>query len=170
VLNECNSPLRGLFLVGIASIVMALLLAIAERSARHTRGFGDLRTADCLWVGLAQAFAVIPGVSRSGATLTAGLFCSMRRDTAARFSFLLGLPAITLAGFYELYVLLRADLPAQGWLLLGLGLLTASITAFVVIYGLLHYLERRSTWVFVWYRLFMGAALVIGVASGYLNN
>ncbi len=170
VLNGCNSPLRGLMLVGIASIVMAVLLAVSEKTARHNRGFTELRLSDCLWVGVAQAFAVIPGVSRSGATLTAGLFCGMRRETAARFSFLLGLPAITLAGFYELYLLLKAQLPLEGWLLLGVGLVTASITAFVVIYGLLHYLERRSTWIFVWYRFIMGAALVAGVASGYLSN
>ncbi|MGA2552218.1 MAG: undecaprenyl-diphosphate phosphatase [Burkholderiaceae bacterium] len=170
VLNGCNSPLRSLLVVGGASIVMALLLAVAERAARHIRGFADLRLRDCIWVGVAQAFAVIPGVSRSGATLTAGLFCSMQRETAARFSFLLGLPAITIAGFYEIYVLLRADLPVHAWYLLGVGLVTASITAFGVIYGLLHFLERRSTWTFVWYRFFMGLALMIGVLSGFLKN
>jgi undecaprenyl-diphosphatase len=170
VLNGCNSPLRGLLVIGVASIVMAILLAIAERVARHRRGFGALQLEDCLWVGIAQALAVIPGVSRSGATLTAGLFCNMKRGTAARFSFLLGLPAITLAGFYELFVLVRAQVPAEGWALLGVGLITASATAFVVIYGLLNYLETRTTWIFVWYRFFMGVGLVLGVLSGYLNN
>jgi undecaprenyl-diphosphatase len=170
LLNSCHSPLRGLLVIGIASIVMALLLAVAERSARHTRAFSALRLRDCLIVGVAQAFALIPGVSRSGSTLTAGLFCGMQRETAARFSFLLGLPAITLAGAYEVFVLVRAGLSSEGWITLAIGLVFASVTAFFAIYALLHYLEKRSTWVFVWYRLAMGVALVAAVATGVLAN
>lgn len=170
VLNGCNSPLRGLMVVGAASVVMALLLAAAERLARHARRFDQLSITDCIVVGCAQAFALVPGVSRSGSTLTAALFCGMERETAARFSFLLGLPAITLAGAYEVFVLMRAHLPAHGWELLGVGLISSSITAFFAIYGLLHYLEKRSTWVFVWYRFLMGVGLIAGVASGFLNG
>src|SRR5580698_214564 len=115
ILNGCHSLLRGLIVIGIASITMSVLLAIAERAARHTRSFSQLTLSDGVWVGLAQGLALIPGVSRSGATLTAALFRGMERETAARFSFLLGLPAITLAGFYELYVLLKAGLSSEGW-------------------------------------------------------
>ncbi len=168
VLNGCNSPLRGLMVIGVASIVMACLLALAEKLARHSRGFSELSLRDCLIVGLAQAFALIPGVSRSGATLTAGLFSGMQRETAARFSFLLGLPAITLAGAYEIVLLWRAGLPAAGWEILAIGLVSASVTAFLAIYALLHYLEKRSTFVFVWYRLAMGVGLVTAVLSGVL--
>jgi len=170
VLNGCHSPLRGLLVIGIASIAMSILLAISERVARHSRGFGQIGLRDGIIVGIAQAFALIPGVSRSGATLTAALFCGMERETAARFSFLLGLPAITLAGLYELYVLIKAGLSADGWITLLIGLLCASLTAFLAIYGLLRYLERRSTWLFVWYRLIFGVAIVAGVAAGYLRN
>jgi undecaprenyl-diphosphatase len=170
VLNGCNSPLRGLMVVGVSSIVMALLLALAEKTARHDRPFGTLSLRDCIIVGLAQAFALVPGVSRSGSTLTAGLFCGMQRETAARFSFLLGLPAVTLAGAYELFVLARAGLPEDAWISLFIGLAFASVTAFAAIYALLHYLERRSTWLFVWYRLAMGVALVASVATGLLPN
>lgn len=170
VLNGCHSPLRGLLVIGVASIVMSLLLALSERFARHSRGFADISLRDGLIVGLAQAFALIPGVSRSGATLTAALFCGMERETAARFSFLLGLPAITLAGFYEIHVLIKVGLGTPGWITLLIGLLCASLTAFLAIYGLLHYLERRSTWLFVWYRLIFGMAIVAGVAAGYLRN
>ena len=125
---------------------------------------------DGIIVGLAQALSFIPGVSRSGATLTAGLFCGMERETAARFSFLLGLPAITLAGLYELRVLYKAGLSSDGWVTLLIGLAFASVTAFVAIYGLLRYLERRSTWIFVWYRLIFGVIIVVGVLTGHLQN
>jgi undecaprenyl-diphosphatase len=170
VLNGCHSPLRGLLVIGCASIAMAVLLGIAEKWARHRRRFADITLRDGIIVGVAQAFALIPGVSRSGATLTAGLFCGLERETAARFSFLLGLPAITLAGLYELRVLFKAGLSSDGWITLLIGLLFASVTAFIAIYGLLRYLERRSTWIFVWYRLAFGMAIVVAVATGHLHN
>ena len=170
VLNGCHSPLRGMLVIGSASIAMSLLLAIAEKFARHRRTFTQLTLRDGIIVGLAQAFALIPGVSRSGATLTAGLFCGMDRETAARFSFLLGLPAVTLAGLYELRVLFKAGLNSDGWVTLLIGLLTASVTAFIAIYALLHYLEKRSTWIFVWYRLLFGIGIVAAVVAGYLPN
>jgi undecaprenyl-diphosphatase len=170
VLNACHSPLRGLLVIGLASIVMSFLLALAEKTARHRRGFGDITLRDGLIVGLAQALAVIPGVSRSGSTLTAALFCGMERETAARFSFLLGLPAITLAGLFELRVLYKAGLNSEGWETLLVGLVCASVAAFAAIYGLMHYLERRSTWIFIWYRLLFGAGLVLAVLGGYLHN
>jgi undecaprenyl-diphosphatase len=170
VLNGCHSPLRGLLVVGSASIVMSLLLALAEKMARHRRPFAEITLRDGIIVGLAQAFALVPGVSRSGATLTAGLFCGMQRETAARFSFLLGLPAVTLAGLYELRVLFKAGLSSDGWITLLIGLLFASITAFIAIYGLLRYLERRSTWIFVWYRLIFGIGIVVAVLGGYLHD
>jgi undecaprenyl-diphosphatase len=170
VLNGCHSPLRGLLVIGIASIVMSLLLAVAEKFARHRRTFAQITLADGVMVGLAQMLALVPGVSRSGATLTAGLFRGMERETAARFSFLLGLPAVTLAGLYELRVLFKAGLSSDGWITLGIGLLFASVTAFAAIYGLLRYLERRSTWIFVWYRLIFGVGIVAAVLGGYLHN
>jgi undecaprenyl-diphosphatase len=83
---------------------------------------------------------------------------------------LLGLPAVTLAGLYELLVLFKAGLSSDGWITLLIGLVFASITAFFAIYGLLHYLERRSTWIFVWYRLIFGIGIVAAVLSGHLHN
>jgi undecaprenyl-diphosphatase len=170
ILNGCHSPLRGLLVIGVASICMSLLLGLAEKSARHRRKFSEITVGDGIIVGIAQAFALIPGVSRSGATLTAALFCGMERETAARFSFLLGLPAITLAGLFELRVLFKSGLNSQGWLTLLIGLSFASVTAFVAIYGLLRYLERRSTWIFVWYRFIFGAGIVAAIVAGYLHN
>ena len=101
-----NSPLRSTVAIAIASIVMALLLGIAERIGSRKRNFEQLDVKDGILMGLAQALALVPGVSRSGSTITGGLFMGLERATAARFSFLLGLPAITLAGLVELKTLL----------------------------------------------------------------
>ena len=170
LLNSPNSPLRSLTVVGSASIIMSLLLALAEKQGDHERDFNQLTLRDAIFVGIAQAFALIPGVSRSGSTLTAGIFLKMERQTAARFSFLLGIPAVILAGAKELHVLLKAGLDTNGWLILLIGLSSASISAFLAIYGLLHYLEKRSAWIFVWYRLLMGVFLLVAVQVGLLRN
>lgn len=170
VLNACNSPIRSLTVIGWACIVMSVLLAIAEKQGRRDRTIEKLTLWDGIWVGIAQAFALIPGVSRSGSTLTAGLFLGMERETAARFSFLLGLPAIILAGAVEIHTLMQAGLSAAGWLTLLVGLTCASISAFLAIWGLLHYLEKRSTWIFVFYRLIMGVFLIVAATAGWLPN
>jgi len=149
--------------------VIALLLGLAEIVARHQRTFERVSFLDCLVVGVAQVGALIPGVSRSGSTLTAALFLGFKRDEAARFSFLLGLPAIALAGLKELAELRHAGLDAHGWLVLAVGLVVASLAAFVAIWGLLRILERFSAWPFVAYRAFIGAVLLVGVAIGWLG-
>jgi len=168
-LNACSSPLRALEIVGLSCIIMALLLGLAELVARHQRSFERVGLLDCLLVGLAQVGALIPGVSRSGSTLTAALFLGFRREEAARFSFLLGLPAIALAGLKELAELRHAGLDGHGWAVLGVGLLVASLSAFVAIWGLLRILENFSAWPFVIYRAFIGAVLLAGVATGWLH-
>jgi undecaprenyl-diphosphatase len=169
VLNACNSPLRGLPVIGIACLVMAALLALAEIKARHTRTLDNVSLSDAMIVGCAQVGALIPGVSRSGSTLTAALFLGLRRDEAARFSFLLGLPAIALAGLKEIYELHKAHLSAYGWSVLAVGLVVASISAFFAIWGLLRVLERFSAWPFVAYRFFLGIVLLAGAALGWLS-
>ncbi len=167
-LNACNSPLRGLMVIGISCVVMAVLLAVAELRARHTRDMGQMRLRDALIVGIAQIGALIPGVSRSGSTLTAALFLNFKREEAARFSFLLGLPAIALAGLKELWVLLHTDLPAHAWPHLLFGLVVASVSAFFAIWGLMKFLERFSTWPFVIYRALLGVFLIVAVSTGLL--
>jgi undecaprenyl-diphosphatase len=167
VLNTCNSPLRSLSVIAWACVVMAVLLAIAEVRARHTRTLGEASLADALLVGIAQVGALIPGVSRSGSTLTAALGLGFQRDEAARFSFLLGLPAIALAGFKELWELYKAHLDATGWSILLFGIVIASISAFLAIWTLMRVLERYSAWPFVVYRGALGGALLIGIAAGW---
>ena len=167
VLNTCNSPLRSLSVIGWACIVMAVLLAIAELRARHSRTINGVSLADAMMVGIAQVGALIPGVSRSGSTLTAALALGFKRDEAARFSFLLGLPAIALAGFKELWELHKAHLDAQGWSILLVGLVVASLSAFVAIWALMRVLERYSAWPFVVYRGVLGVVLLVGLALGW---
>lgn len=169
VLNACGSPLRGLMVIGISCVVMAVLLAAAELSCRHKRTVREMRLRDAVLVGLAQVGALIPGVSRSGSTLTAALFLNFKREEAARFSFLLGLPAIALAGLKELVVLVHAHIPLQAWSILLFGLLVASVSAFAAIWGLMRFLEKFSTWPFVIYRAALGIALITAVTLGYLH-
>jgi len=169
VLNACDSPLRSLNVIGVSCLVMAALLAFAEFSCRHQRNVGQMRLRDALIVGLAQVGALIPGVSRSGSTLTAALFLNFKREEAARFSFLLGLPAIALAGLKELWVLYHAHIPAEAWSLLLFGIAVASISAFCAIWGLMRFLEKFSTWPFVVYRAILGIFLLVGVNMGLFH-
>ncbi|TJV22872.1 MAG: undecaprenyl-diphosphate phosphatase [Mesorhizobium sp.] len=168
VLNACNSPLRSLTVIGWACIAMAILLALAEIFARHRRSMGGASLTDALLVGVAQIGALVPGVSRSGSTLTAALGLGFKRAEAARFSFLLGLPAIALAGLKELWELHKVHLDAHGWSVLAVGLVVASISAFFAIWGLMHVLERFSAWPFVIYRGLLGIVLLLSVAMGWL--
>ena len=168
LLNTCNSPLRSLTVIGWSCIVMGALMALAEVMARHTRRMESITLFDALAVGVAQAGALIPGISRSGSTLTAALFLGFKRDEAARFSFLLGLPAIALAGFKELFELYHANLDAHGWSVLAVGLIVASISAFFAIWTLLKVLEKFSTWPFALYRACMGGLLLTSVWLGLL--
>jgi undecaprenyl-diphosphatase len=169
VLNACRSPLRALPVVGAACLGLAVLLGLAEALARHRRTMEDGSFADALVVGIAQVGALIPGVSRSGATLTAALGLGFRRAEAARFSFLLGIPAILLAGLRELWALRSAGLDAHGWAVLVVGLTTASLSAFVAIWGLMRILERFSAWPFVIYRGLLGILILVGALAGWFH-
>jgi undecaprenyl-diphosphatase len=152
-------------LIAIASIVMATLLLLAERFSVHKRGFANLEIKDGLLVGLAQALALFPGVSRSGSTLTAGLFLGLDRETAARFSFLVGLPVLTAATLYKSWKIFEANtLPID---LLGAGIVSAFIFSYLSIAFLLNYLKTKDTMVFVWYRYAFAASILIALAMGW---
>jgi undecaprenyl-diphosphatase len=166
-LNACGTPLRSLTVIGGSCVVMAILLALAELICSHRRTVKEMRLRDALIVGIAQIGALIPGVSRSGSTLTAALFLDFKRQEAARFSFLLGLPAIALAGLKELWVLFHAHIPVEAWTLLMFGLVVASVSAFIAIWGLMKILEKFSTWPFIVYR---GALGVFLLAAVYLQR
>ena len=135
------------------------MLALAEKFGPRSKRLAQVEGRDGLVVGLAQALALIPGVSRSGSTLTASLFDSWKRPDAARFSFLLGIPAITLAGIVELKNAF-ADFSLVGVLPLMVGILSAAVVSWLAIDWLLKYLQRHSTWIFVIYRLLFGVLLL----------
>ena len=154
-----TSALRSIPAIAVVSIVMALLLALAERIGARRKDLTTVSGRDGLLVGAAQALALIPGVSRSGSTLTASLFDGWTRPDAARFSFLLGIPAITIAGLVELKDAFAAAGTA-GPLPLITGILSASVVSWLAIDWLLKFLQRHSTWVFVGYRLLFGVVLL----------
>ena len=165
-----NSPLRSASTIAMVSILMALVLAAAEMVGHHKRTFESLTLKDGVTMGFAQALALIPGVSRSGSTLTAGLFMGLERSTAARFSFLLGVPAITLSGLVELKVFLETGFGAAGPVPLLGGIVAAVVSSYLAIFWLIRFLKQHSTWVFVWYRLAFGAAILLALATGKMQN
>ncbi len=164
-----NSIVRSTAAIAITSIVMAALLGLAELVGRRKRDFSKLTQSDGILVGCAQALAIIPGVSRSGSTLTAGLLLGLKRETAARFSFLLGTITITLAGLVSLPDLFVGD-RTVGMVPLIAGLLAAVVSSYLSIAWLIEFLKKHSTWIFVWYRLAFGAALLIALSLGKLQN
>ena len=164
-----NSILRSMPSIAIASIVMGLLLGLAEYIGNQKRNFKDLTTKDGIVIGLAQALAIIPGVSRSGSTMTAGLFSNLDRATAARFSFLLGIPAITLAGLVELKDLIEAGIDSSQTIVIVVGLISSAIFSYLAIAWLIKFLQRRSTWVFVWYRIGFGIFILAMIGLGWIS-
>lgn len=153
--------------IAIISIVMALLLGLAEKVGSRKRGFADLRTLDGILVGLGQMIALIPGASRSGSTLTTALFLGLERQTAARFSFLLGLPTLTIATLFQSR---KAFGSLDSLLALLVGIISTFIFSYLAIAWLLRYLQNKNTWVFVWYRLGFGTVLLLAVATGILKG
>lgn len=164
-----ESIVRSIGSIAVMSIVMATLLGIAELVGRRKRDFSKLGLNDGLVIGLAQALALVPGVSRSGSTLTAGLFTGLKRETAARFSFLLGMPAILITGLVELAGVVGEQSEVGIVPLLG-GLAAALVSSYVAVAWLMKFLKNHSTWVFVWYRLAFGSVLLIAIALGKLEN
>ena len=156
--HAIEGALRSLWVISAALIVVALALAWAERAARHTRDLDDIRLRDAMIIGCAQALALVPGVSRSGITLVAALAIGLRRDAAARFSFLLGVPAIAAAGVFELKPLLKAE--NLNGAALAVGLLAAAGAGYISIAWLLRFLRGRNTMPFVVYRIALGLLLL----------
>ncbi len=167
VLKVLKVELESPVMIAGMSIVMATLLGLAEKFGARKRGFDDLEVKDGILVGLGQMIALLPGASRSGSTLTTGLFLGLRRETAARFSFLLGLPTLAIATLVQAKDVLQE--PAMFLpLLVGIG--STFVFSYLSIAWLLKFLQNRTNWVFVWYRLAFGAALLGAIATGAFQN
>jgi undecaprenyl-diphosphatase len=165
--HAVEGSLRALWIIATAQIVVALGLAFVERTARRNRGFDDIRLRDAGIIGSAQALALIPGVSRSGITLLAAMAIGLRREAAARFSFLLSVPAVAAAGVFELPKVLRAH-DVSG-LVLVIGLVAAAISSYATIAWLLRFLRTRTTIPFVVYRIALGVLILALLSSGRIG-
>src|SRR5438552_13442276 len=156
---------KNLWVIATMMILVALLLTIAEFVGRQRRRMQDLGIKDALAVGFAQVLALIPGSSRSGSTIMAGLFAGETRETAARFSFLLSIPAVAASGLLELKQALRI-LPHDSLTTLALGTIVSGIVGYASIWFLLRYLRTHTTGVFIGYRLLVGGAILVLLFSG----
>ena len=162
-----EGPLRTLAVIGTSLIVVGLVMALVERLARHERAMESLTLRDALLIGLGQTLALVPGVSRSGITLAVGMAIGLRRDAAARFSFLLSIPAVAAAAVFELPTLLHDREVGISVLLAGLA--AAAVTGYLCIRWLLLFLRTRTTYSFVIYRVALGLSLLAAVLVGKLN-
>lgn len=152
--------LRSPFVIAIATIVFGLLLGWADRYNRHRRNEYSLSLSDILFIGVAQAVALIPGTSRSGITITAGLMLGLTRQAAARFSFLLSIPVISLAGLLAVRDIWQQESQFD-WQVLMTGALVSGLTAYFCIHFFLKLLDRIGMLPFVIYRLLLGLVLLV---------
>ncbi len=159
---------KNLWVIATMMVVVAVLLAIAEMVGKKRRRMQDLGLKDSLAVGFAQCLALIPGSSRSGSTIMAGLFVGEMRETAARFSFLLSMPAIAASGLLELKEALH-KLPSGSLSALAFGTLISGIVGYASIWFLLRYLRTHTTAVFIGYRLIVGSAMLIMLFNGRIS-
>jgi undecaprenyl-diphosphatase len=152
---------KDVVLIAGLLIVFGILLECAERLGKQRRSMTELRTSDALWVGFAQVLSLFPGVSRSGSTIMAGLFIGLKRDVAARFSFLLSIPAVLGSGLLQLQQALTSSaLGEQDMIALAVATVVAGISGYAAIAFLLKFLQTRTTTVFVVYRILLGIALL----------
>jgi undecaprenyl-diphosphatase len=165
--NQIENGGRDLYLIGTALIVMGLVLLYAEHVARLNRDLREITRKDATLMGFAQALALIPGVSRSGATITAGLFAGFDRESAARYSFLLSIPAVVLSGLFELRKI--GDPGGAGFAPTLIATVLAFIVGYASIAWMLRWLTSHSTVVFVVYRVGLGALVLVLTASGAIS-
>jgi undecaprenyl-diphosphatase len=157
---------RSLYVIAGSLILLAIVLAVAERAGKRRLGMEQIGFVHSQAVGFCQALALVPGTSRSGATIMAGLFLGMTRETAARFSFLLGIPAIGASGLFELRELIHSGLGAAGLWHLLVATTISALTGYLAIDFLLRFLKTHSTYLFVWYRIALGGLLLALLLTG----
>ncbi len=162
-----ENQLRNLWVISFTLIVFGVLLAIADRFGKRNKGIDSLTTKHGLLFGLGQALAVIPGVSRSGGTISVGLALGYSRQAAARYSFLLAIPAVLASGLFE-FAKSYKDLAPSDIAATGVATIVAFTVGFSVIVVLLRYLNRGSFMPFVAWRLILGLAVLGGLVSGQL--
>ncbi|MCP9492954.1 MAG: hypothetical protein MSG64_00710 [Pyrinomonadaceae bacterium MAG19_C2-C3] len=161
---------KNLWVISIWMILIALFLLVAERVGSRTRTIETLGVRDAMWVGWAQVLALIPGASRSGSTIMGGLFAGQTRETAARFSFLLSIPAIAASGLLELAEIIKEGaLPPESFVPLLVSVIVSGIVGYASIWFLLSYLRRHSTVVFIGYRVILGVVILGLLSAGVIT-
>jgi undecaprenyl-diphosphatase len=169
--KHIESTFRGLWIVTTMVIVVAILMHIAEWYAkrRELRQFDDMTVMDAVVIGIGQCLALIPGSSRSGSTIMPAIFRGIDRPTAARYSFLLSIPAVGGAGVLELFKE-RHALGALGWTPIAVAIAVAFISGYASIWFLIRYLRTHTTHVFIYYRYVLGIAMIAMLMTGYLKG
>lgn len=155
--EQAETIFRTPLLIGVLLIVMGIILYWVDRRAASVKGIGSMSLSDSLLIGLSQAFAILPGVSRSGVTMTTGRALGLTREAAARFSFLLSTPIIVGAGIFKFKDIAPGDINTA----FLTGVITSAVVGFISIGFLLRYLARRNFGIFVWYRFAVGSAVII---------
>jgi len=166
LLESPDSPIRSLMVVGVVSIIMGLMLLVAEKFGSQKKVLNEMGIKEGLLVGLGQALALIPGCSRSGSTLTVAMLLGLNRADAARFSFLLGIPAIVLSGLLELKELIEIGFQQSDVVNLACGLLVSWLVSWASIAWLIRFLQKHSTWGFVVYRVLFGSYVIYLATRG----
>lgn len=159
---------KNLYVIAGSLIVLALILAIAEKTGKFNRSDGNIKWYDALIIGLAQSLALIPGSSRSGTTITAAIFLGFSRETAARFSFLMSIPAIAASGLLQFYQALEY-IDNNGIITIAVATIVSGIFGYLSIEFLLRYLRKKSTFVFIIYRIVIGIIILVMIYNGVIK-
>jgi undecaprenyl-diphosphatase len=169
--HQIQTSGRNLWIIGSTLIVFGLVLGAAERYGRQRRSLQQLTVTDGVVMGLAQAMALVPGVSRSGGTISAGLFLGLTRPTAVRYSFLLAIPAVIAAGLFQIPDVFAVGGPGlqPSVAQMVVATLLAAAVGYAAIAWLLRYVERHSVYLFVWYRLALGILVLTLLATGTIS-
>jgi len=160
---------KNLYVISISLIVLGVVLAIAEKVGKFKKEMKDITWKDALIIGVFQSFALIPGSSRSGTTITGGLFLGLKRETAARFSFLLSVPAILGSGLLQFYEALDY-IDTSGMITLFVATVTSAVSGYFAIGFLLKFLKTNTTFVFVFYRILIGLGILFLIYNNIIRT
>lgn len=165
-----ETTLRGLWAVAAGLIVWSVVLWIADRVGKQTRREKDMTMKDAVFMGAVQCLSLIPGVSRSGATISAGLVRNIDRVSATRLSFFLGIPALAAAGILQAITHAGQISQSVGWVSMGAGIIASAVVGYLSIAWLLKFVSRHTFTPFIVYRLALGAGILAALAAGLLSN
>lgn len=159
---------KNLYVISSSLIILALILFLAEKISRFKKNISDITVFDSIMIGIAQAVSLIPGSSRSGTTITAGLFLGLKRDVAARFSFLLSVPAVLASGLLQLYEALSFINNAM-ILNMIIATIVSAVSGYIAIDFLIKFLKKNSTMVFIIYRIILGVSILILISQNIIK-